>query len=137
MADTVKVIDRSSAEFYVLSKVNGRTVDDSLTATRRASYGQGFLMTTKVVGRDIPAEPSRFLIVGRNDYAAPIQALSNKIYQVKGETSFTPVANGSYVVKGTLGPTYSAVWIEDASTGAVVGPKIEKEGSAELGFFEK
>jgi len=40
-------------------------------------------------------------------------------------------------VTGTLSEDYSAVWIEDAETHEIVGEKIEIQGSAALGFFQK
>ena len=126
----------TSIDFFYLAEVNGRRIENSQTATSQANYGRGFAMTPRVIGRDIPAEPSKVKIVGRTHHAAPILALMNKVYEVSGETEFTPEPNQTYTVKGLLKDDYSAVWIENAA-GAVVGQKIEVKGSSTLGFFEK
>jgi hypothetical protein len=124
-------------DFFFLSQIDGHDISDSLTATRTANYGQGFSMNPVSLGRDIPAQPAHFTIIGRTHFAAPIIELVRTVYQISGETDFTPLADHVYVVKGVLGEDYSAVWIEDAATGAVAGQKIEKHGSSALGVLEK
>ena len=137
IADSVVKTGPSSANFFYVSTVNGRLIHESLRATKQSNYGQGFRMTTATIIRKVPAEPSTFSIVGRRDYAAPILALVRKVYEVKGETTFTPLPDRIYVVNGTLGDDYSAVWIEEAATGTVIGQKVEVKGSSTLGILEK
>lgn len=136
-ADSVMTRGMSSGDFFYLEKIDGKSIENSLGATLSANYGQGFRMTPVVKRRAVPAAEASFTIVARTHYAAPILVLANKIYQVRGDVRFTPEPNGSYVVKGVLGPDYSAVWIEDSRIGAMVGQKVEVQGSATLGFFEK
>ncbi|MBP9915910.1 MAG: hypothetical protein KBF24_06860, partial [Thiobacillaceae bacterium] len=71
------------------------------------------------------------------EYAAPILTLTNTVYQVKGAVTFKPEDYRNYVVRGELGESYSAVWLEEELTGKTVGKKIEIHGSAKLGTFEK
>jgi hypothetical protein len=137
IADSVVKTGPSSANIFYLAKVNERLIHQSLRATNQSNYGQGFRMTPATIIRKVPAEPSTFSIVGRRDYAAPILALVRKVYEVKGETRFTPLPDKIYVVKGTLGDDYSAVWIEEAETGTVIGQKVEVKGSSTLGILEK
>jgi len=137
ITDSVTPRSSTSADFFYLSKVNGRRIEDSLSITKQVNSGQGFAMIPRVIGRVVPAEPSTFTIVGRTHYAAPILDLMNTVYEVSGETKFTPIPHQSYVVKGVLGENYSAVWIEDSQTGEVVGQKIEIKGSSALGILEK
>lgn len=125
------------ADLFYLSEVNGKTIRNSLSATRSATYGQGFNLTTKLLKTDVPAQEATYSIIGRTEHAAPVQAFSDEVYEVKGDIIFTPEANKEYIVKGVLGESYSAVWIELKETGEVVQSKIEINGSAELGFFEK
>ena len=136
IADTVVAGSGRSVDIFYLGKINGRMINNALDATISANQGQGFNMKPEVITRDVPAQQATFTIVGRTHYAAPILELTNKVYQVRGDVAFAPLANESYVVKGVLGPTYSAVWIED-SKGSVVDKKIEVHGSAELGFMQK
>lgn len=94
-------------------------------------------MTPEVISRQVPITPIVVTIVGRTEYAAPILAFTNDVYEVKGDISFTPEANQIYSVYGELGENYSTVWLEDESNQRVVGNKIEIHGSAKLGIFQK
>lgn len=137
ITDSVMSHGPTSGDFFYLSKIDGRSIDESLSATGRANYGRGLLMNPVVIGRPVPAQASTFTIVGRTHYGAPILEMTNTVYQVSGETEFTPAPNRAYVVKGILAEKYSAVWIEDSETGETVGRKVEVQGSAKLSFFEK
>ena len=134
--DSVTVHGRTVGDFFYVSKVDGKSIDESLSATGRANYGQGMVMTPAIIGRPVVAGPATFTIVGRTHYAAPILELTHATYQVSGDIAFAPEPNGSYTVKGVLGPDYSGVWIVDAQ-GIIVSDKVEVKGSAKLGFFEK
>jgi hypothetical protein len=47
---------------------------------------------------------------------------------IKGSIDFTPVADASYVLRGTLTPAVSSVWVEDSATHQVVGKKVSAPG---------
>lgn len=123
--DSTAVSETSGVDFFVLESVDGRMIEDSIGATIAANHGRGFAMDPVVMGRQVPARPSRFGVRGLTHYAAPILALTNTVYQITGEISFTPAPDGRYVVKGKLGRQYVGVWIEDAVTGRVMGNKVE------------
>jgi hypothetical protein len=135
--DTVAPFSASGADFFYVAKFNGKAIDNGFVGTRAATQGRGFRMSTVSVGREIPASPTSLTLVGRRDYAAPIQTLVNKIYLVSGDLEFTPNADETYVVRGILGASGSAVWLENEKTGALIGQKFEVDGSATLGLFEK
>ncbi len=135
--DSVKSHSSSKADFFYLTEVDGKRIEDSRIKTIQVNQGRGFYMQPVALERKIPARTSVLKIVGRTEYAAPILALTNTVYQVAGEVSFRPEADRTYVVKGELGETRSIVWIEDAESGAMVANKIEIKGSAALGTFEK
>jgi hypothetical protein len=82
-------------------------------------------------------QPGTFKVSGRTAFGAPFDEITHTIYQVSGDVHFTPQPSVRYIVRGILGQNYSAVWIEDAETRAMVGEKIEIKGSAKLGVFEK
>lgn len=113
-------------DFFVLDAVNGQAINESIAATLSANYGQGFYMQPVVVGRDVPAQRATFTIRGTTHYAAPILALTNTVFRIEGQVTFTPAANGRYVVRGKLGKHHSAVWIEEVGTGRVMDRKIER-----------
>jgi hypothetical protein len=135
--DTSHPRSSTSVDFFYVSEVNGREIPNSVTETRSANYGRGFNMTPQVTSRLVPAEPSTFKIYGRTEHAAPILALVNKVYEVSGTSTFTPLPDHLYRVVGELQPDHSAVWIEDVDTQQMVGQKIEISGAATLNFFEK
>ena len=135
--DTETLSDYDSVNFFYLEKIDGRKIRNGLQATQSANYGHGAQLVPVSVYRDVPTAPAHFTIVGRTHYPTPILEMANTIYRVSGDISFTPVANHTYLVKGVLGATYSAVWIEDAQTYEKIGQKIEVNGSAALDLWEK
>jgi hypothetical protein len=129
--------DGNGIDFFYLAKLNGRVVDNSLAATTQANAGMGAYMRPVVIGRDVPAQAATFNISGRTHYAAPILGLLQTVHGLSGDIHFTPLAGHIYDVKGTFGDTYSAAWVEDEQTHAVMDHKIEVNGPATLGMFEK
>lgn len=135
--DSVLVHSASKTDFFYVEAVDGQNIGNSRTKTREVNQGRGMGMAPEILGREIPARPTTLKLVGRTEYGAPILALTNAVYQVKGDVQFEPEANKSYVVKGELGENYSAVWLEEVGTRAVVGKKVEIKGSAKLGILKK
>ena len=138
VADTADKDSSGGVDFFFVEKVGGRKVSTSLAATARASEGMGFSMRPVLLDHAVPAgTPVTVTITGRTHYGAPIQEMTNTIYQVSGDVTFTPVATHVYDVKGYLREDRSAVWIVDNVTGDLVGKKVLLKGSAALGFFSK
>lgn len=135
--DSVKPLSQSKADFFYISEINEQRIEDSRLRTLRMNQGRGFNMSPSVIERNVPARMATFTLVGRTEYAAPILALTNTVYQVTGRITFSPETYRSYVVRGELSENYSAVWLEDEATGKTVGEKIEVKGSSKLGTFEK
>lgn len=133
--DSYRPYDQRKVEFFCLSKIDDKRIEDSSTRTQMANYGRGLKMTPVVVERNVPAQKATFTLVARTQYAAPILALTNEVYQVTGKITFTPEANRIYVVRGELDDNYSAVWLEDEATGNLIVEKIEVHGSTEAGGF--
>ena len=135
--DSLISLGPQKANFFFVSTVDGKKVENSLIKTRQVNYGRGLHMTPELIERQVAIQPTVITVVGRTEYAAPILALTNDVYEVKGEISFTPVENRTYSVYGELDENNSAVWLEDESDHKVIGNKIEIQGSAKLGIFEK
>jgi hypothetical protein len=120
----------SKASFYYLSAVNGKTVDESVSATRQANHGRGFQMTPKIVEREVLADRELQLTLDATvAYAAPILELANSssMYHATQVIRFQLEPNGVYVVKGELGPDKSSVWLEDSKTNEKVGTPVAKK----------
>jgi hypothetical protein len=94
LEDSIKMaVGASCGEFYILHQYNGKDMDNAITASARASNGQGFRMTAQGAERPIPAQEAAFHLVGRIHCAAPIQELTRTIYEgaVAGSTGGTGV----------------------------------------------
>lgn len=126
----------SCGSFFILYQYDGHDVDNAVSASAQASYGQGFHMTAKGAERTVPAREATFNIIGRTHCAAPIQEMTRTVYFIEGDVSFTPEANQTYMITGELGPTQSAVWIEQKQTHVQVGNKLLVKGPATLKLFK-
>jgi hypothetical protein len=135
--DTFTQRSERAVDMFFVDKVNGKKVENALTATTSRNYGRGFAMEAVAYVRDVPAAAATFSLTGRTHYAAPILELTNPVYEVKGDVNFAPAANRTYIVRGELRADYAAVWLEDAETKAVIGSKIELKGDPSLGVLEK
>ena len=135
--DTSIIHSKQKIDFFYLEKINEDEIYNSRYNTLDKNYGNGFLMYPYMLDHDVPTRKAKFTIVGRTEYAAPILALTNTVYEIKGVIEFTPEKNKQYVVKGSLTENGSIVWIENVDDNKIVGNKIEVKGSTALGFFEK
>lgn len=138
LEDSSIVHSNSKADMFVAEQIDGNDIDNSMRRSQQASQGRGFELTTLPWGRSIVAgRPIKVAVKGRTVFAAPIQALTGTVYQVKGVVELTAKPDTTYIVRGEFTDQYSAVWLEDASSKAVVGKKVEVNGSAKLGILEK
>lgn len=125
------------AVFYV-SKINGQDFYGEYTPSAPGPDEAIRLPSESDLTITIPAGvPTIFSLVAYTIYQAPILALTLPVHNLKGDTSFTPVANQTYVLKGSFSRDYSAEWIEDAQTGIVEGNKVTMNGSARVSFLNK
>lgn len=123
--DTAKPQDPTKAYFFELVSVDGRTVSSSSTTTLQNNYGQGFNMAAQENVREVPAAQSVLSIQGVTVFAAPILALGGGDYHIGGNISVNLKPGQHYYVKGVLGKSYSAVWLEDKE-GKTVSEKIQQ-----------
>lgn len=117
----------AKVDFFYASKIDGKNVDNALSRTASRYAGQGFGFEPLSYRRRIPAKTLTVEIAGQTYHGAEIGGLLGKSYHVSGTVTFAATPDQTYVVKGQLGPDYSAVWIE-TSAGEIVGTKIEKRG---------
>jgi hypothetical protein len=106
-------------QFYFLSEIDGRKIDNVLLATRRANRGNDFSQTTVYFLRRLPARATTLKLEARIAYAAPMEEMQNKatIYTADVTLNFLPESNKTYVVKGTLTADKKEVWLEEVQTG--------------------
>jgi len=129
LADSGFSEDGTKAQFFAVVEIDGKQVDNTLFASRRASHNQGFALTTQYIQRTIPATTMKVKLVGTHQTAAPIHELMSRaagtFFSVEGEVEFTPAPGGSYVVTGELKKEGSSVWIEDASSKQAMTIKVQ------------
>ena len=129
--DSAKFTSQNRADIFYLSKIGETKIEDSYMRTAQRNAGQGMVMSTALVERNVPAQLATFTISGHTRYAAPILALTSgpQLLGVTGTVTFAPEQYKRYVVKGELGERYSAVWIEEELDGGgtrMVGNKVEQ-----------
>jgi hypothetical protein len=132
LADSVTSDSERCASFFFLAGYDGHDVPNALIATQRLNSGRGLAMTIEGYSRQVPAQEATFHIVGRTHCAAPIIEVGNTVYSIEGDVRFAPQRDGRYAVKGDLRGDYSAVWVEDLSTGKQRGNKLLVKGSTAL-----
>ena len=128
VSDSREYENGGKAAFFVLAAINGRPIETSLEASRRASYGKGFSLSAQYIERQVPAESMRVKLIGTHQTVAPIHEIFSRLgghfQSVEGVVDFKPASNGNYIVKGELNSSGSAVWIENRDTGERVTEKV-------------
>jgi hypothetical protein len=121
----------TKAQLFVVSEIDGNKIDNALDASRDASYGQGLVLRTQLVKRQVPVRPMKLKLLATHTTGAPIHALfsqaAGSFFSVEGVVDFTPESGGRYVVKGELKKEGSSVWLEDAKTNQLVTEKVVKK----------
>jgi hypothetical protein len=122
----------SCGSFFILYQYDGHEVENAVSASAQASYGQGFHMAALGAERTVPARGAIFHVIGRTHCVAPIQEISRTVYFIEGDVQFVPEANQTYVITGEVGPTQSAVWIEQKQTHVQKGNKLLVKGPSTI-----
>lgn len=134
--DSAKRIDNGKVNFFYLSQVDGKEIEDSAWLSRVASSGKGSNLTIVLNENEVTSEVHKFIIIGRSTHAVPARSLVDTVYEIKGEFEFSPIPSEVYEIKGSLTEQGSTVWIEHSSSGNVI-KKFEIQGSTALGVFQK
>jgi hypothetical protein len=122
--------DGTKAQMFALMEIDGNRLSNAFVASAIASRGRGASLTTVYSERSVQVRPMQVMLRGSHATGAPIHAMASQMagtfFSVEGAVTFTPTANGKYVVKGELKKEKSSVWIEDAETGQAVTEKVTK-----------
>jgi hypothetical protein len=120
LSDSIYQESGSKGRVFAAVEVDAQAIPSALDATRRASAGRGFSLVMAGDGRAVIARPMRVKLVASHITAAPIHEFalraSGEFHSVEGTVDWTPQAGKSYVVRGSLQPTGSSVWIEENAT---------------------
>ncbi len=119
IADHGHIEDNTKGQLFYLESVDGKAVESSRIATRRASEGKGFSLTLAFKEHRVPARPLKLKIVATHVTAAPIHEIASRtigtFFSVEGEITFTPLPGRVYFVNGKLAKSGSSVWIADSA----------------------
>lgn len=127
--DSYQAYDAEKSDFFYVESIDGKYVKNSLQRSVELNRGKGFRLNPYLIDRQVPAnKPVKLSLAAKTQYGAPIQELFGKVYQVKGEITFTPEKGKKYIVKGELGAGVSLVWLEDEETHQVIDKKIQGNG---------
>lgn len=128
VADHAEYETGGKGRFFILEAVDGNRVENSVSASRDASYGKGFSLTIRHVDRKVPIRPMKVQITGTHATAAPIHEFASRMagafFTVSGTVDFSPEAGKSYIVTGDLTKEVAAVWIVDIDSKQVVTEKV-------------
>jgi hypothetical protein len=123
--DSVRKISESKAEFFYITHIDGKRVEDSRFRWLMLNPERGLKLRPAAIERNVPALISTFSVVGKAEYTESSLARMNNAVEVEGAITFAPLTYRHYIVRGELGEKYSAIWIEDEETGKKIGEKIE------------
>ena len=141
--DSAANVSDSSGDYFFIYRVNGYEVANALFETRNDHTFDPLLsrptslMSPKVVDRQVAARPATYTIVAASAYATPELEIAHPLYTIAGDLVFSPEPGAAYVVRGSLGPEQSSVWIENEATGAVVAGKFVALGSSSAALLRK
>lgn len=113
----------SRSQFYFVSQIDGRRVDNTLLVSRQGRSGRGFTPAPVPFQRDIPARATTLDLGARIDYGETAQEIysAEPVYTARRTLRFTPEAGKAYVIKGELTAAGQDVWLEDESGRRVGG----------------
>jgi hypothetical protein len=61
-----------SARVFAAVEIDGKSIENSIEATNRASAGHGLLQTVKWIRREVLPQPMKVKLVGKTVAVAPI-----------------------------------------------------------------
>jgi hypothetical protein len=132
ISDSSYIYNNHKADFFFVDAIDGTSVFNAKDKTVQANAGKGLSQVAQTMSRPIETKPTVFHITGQTHYAAPLLTMAGASYLVEGNVSFTPVEGERYVVKGSLGPQYQAIWVENEATGAQMGNKLMIKGASTM-----
>jgi hypothetical protein len=131
ISDHGEPVDATKSVLFYLESIDGKKLRTSVQATRKATDGRGFRLSSKYLEHTVPARPLALKIVGTHMTAAPIQEiglrLSGELLKVEGEVSFAPESGRDYVVYGRLVHGHSFVCIADAKDGHCLSTMVTQQ----------
>ena len=113
--DTYSNHTGSKAHFYVLTKIDEKSVEDSGYKTRVDNHGRGFNMTPYMVSREVTVDSHVFTIMGFVQFATDGQGMFSDHMMVTKTVNLAPQAGEIYKVAGELNKNGSDVWLEDSN----------------------
>lgn len=137
ITDTAVPRGRIGADHFMLIRIDGRDLSSSTARFARTEYPADSPMMPVTLEREVPAQAAVFALRGRTVYRTPALSFGNDVYQITGEVAFAPQPGRRYLVRGEMNDSGSAIWVEDAESGTLMGSRIAVAGKSTLGILEK
>ncbi|SMF15586.1 hypothetical protein SAMN02745866_01020 [Alteromonadaceae bacterium Bs31] len=135
--DSVKEISNSSAYFYEVLSVNGKTIPNSSGNTRQRSMTLGFKMSPSALNRIVEPGLQKVAIGLFSYHKADLFGVGDFLYDLKGVVQLSLVPGKAYVVNGEANADYKAIWIEDEDSGVVVSDIVSSGKIVESDIRER
>lgn len=111
--DSIRNINQyRSAHFFVLSKVDGTRISNSVGSSIRTGYNSGYILPVED-SRKVKPIKQNFTITAVSRAGVPAMEMFSGLEYVSEEVAFTPKAFKRYTVAGVVNNHYAAAWIED------------------------
>jgi hypothetical protein len=127
IADTATGGGRNGGTFYYLAELNGKPItENTVSASRKASFNRGFDMRIQQFERPVPAGRVQLKLSGEVVYAAPIQNMlkSSNSPEAHGVVEVDLKPHTRYRITGTLDAFRREIWIEEENSKQILGHKI-------------
>lgn len=124
--DSVNSFDSGRAAFFVLSALDGEPVQVTSLNRSGAPFGTGRNMHVRSAERYVAAGQHRLTLKAQFGVAAPIEFLMrpSSFWKVSGDIVVELKPDTTYQIVGNLDEFRREIWLEESSSGTVVGPKI-------------
>lgn len=114
-------VDNDRTDIFRVLALDGReTIDATDMTPRTVEIDHSELV--------VAGKPAHVAVDARAFYTNAARRLFWDSMAVKGTIEFTPEADAVYVMRGSLTPDQSSVWIENGATHAIVGNRISIVG---------
>ena len=116
-------VDSDRTDIFRVLAIDGReTIDATDMTPRTVEIDHSELV--------VAGKPAHVAVDARAFYTNAARRLFWDPMTVKGTIEFTPEADATYVMRGSLTPEAYAVWIENDATHAIVGNRLSVQGRA-------
>ncbi|EIN9358086.1 TPA: hypothetical protein I7234_22855 [Vibrio vulnificus] len=119
LSDTSSNSEVSSADIFIVFKLDGKLIDHSIRQTILATDGMGSFLKEKIIDRPVPARKTEVSVFARRVYASAAAGLlsGDDLESIEKVITVDFIEGHRYEVRGELKSKDSEIWIVDIETG--------------------